>query len=259
MKQYEKGRIQSLERGFKILKCFSSDKSMLRLTDIADKLGISKATVFRYVSTLKDLGYLRKDNEYKGYKITVKVLELGFAALNTLNFPKTAIPYLEELAHKCQESSSMAILDGPDVVYVARTATKRWMTTHLQIGSKLPAYCTSLGRTLLAYKPFNEVQEILKSIELKPYTPHTTTDLDTIKEDLERISKDGYAINNQEFEIGLLSAAAPVYDDRGEVVAAINISMSSARVSLDELKQKFIPVLIKTAKEISNALGYYRL
>ena len=257
MKHNKKSRIQSLERGFEILKCFSSDKPILRLIDIASKLGISKATVFRYVSTLKDLGYLRKDDEFKGYKLTVKVLDLGFTALNSLGFVDISLPFLEELAHNCQESASMAILDGPDVLYVARTATKRWMSTHLQVGSKLPAYCTSLGKALLAYKSFDELKEFFKLTELKPYTPNTITDLDTLKEVLAKIRQDGYAINNQELEIGLISAAAPIHNAKGEVVAAINISMSSARVSLDELKQKFIPILIQIAKQISNALGYY--
>ena len=171
MKQNKKSRIQSLKRGIEILKCFTLNKPTLRLIDIADEIGISKATVFRYLSTLTDIGYLKKDEKYKGYKLTNKVLELGFVALNSLDFIKIAGPYLEELAQKCQESSSMAILDGPDVVYVSRTATKRWMTTHLQVGSKLPAYCTSLGKILLAYKPYDEVKEIFESIELKSYTP----------------------------------------------------------------------------------------
>ena len=259
MKHYEKSRIQSLKRGFEILKCFSSDKPILRLTDITNKLGISKATVFRYVSTLKDLGYLRKDDEFKGYKLTVKVLNFGFSALSSLGFVDISLPFLEELAHSCQESASMAILDGPDVLYVARTATKRWISTNLQVGSKLPAYCTSLGKVLLAYKSFDELKEIIKLTELKLYTPNTITDLDTLKEVLVRIRQDGYAISNQELEIGHISAAAPIYNAKGEVIAAINISMSSMRVSIDELKQKFIPLLTQTAKQISNALGYYRL
>ena len=133
------------------------------------------------------------------------------------------------------------------------------MTTHLQVGSKLPAYCTSLGKILLAYKPYDEVKEIFESIELKSYTPYTIKDLESLKRDLEIIRENGYAVNNQELEIGLLSAAAPVYDQKGKVVTAINISMSSARVSLDELRKKFIPVLLQTAKDISNALGYYEI
>lgn len=259
MRHYKKSRIKSLERGFEVLKCFSSDKPILRLTDITNKLGISRATVFRYISTLKDLGYLSKDDEFKGYKLTVKVLDFGFSALSSLDFVDISLPFLEDLAHNCQESASMAILDGPDVLYVARTATKRWISTNLQVGSKLPAYCTSLGKALLAYKSFGELKEIIKLTELKPYTPNTITDLDTLKEILVRIRQDGYAISNQELEIGHVSAAAPIYNVKGEVVAAINISMSSVRVSLDELKQKFIPILTQTAKQISNALGYYIL
>jgi len=257
MKQNKKSRIQSLERGFEILKCFSADKPILRLTDITNKLDISKATVFRYISTLKDLGYLRKDDEFKGYKLTIKVLDLGFAALNTLGFLGISTPYLEELAHRCQESASMAVLDEFSVVYIARSATKRWMSTNLQIGAKLPAYCTSLGRVLLAYKPFSELKKTLEQEKLKSYTSYTITDLDVLQKELIKIRENGYAINNQELEIGLLSSAAPIFDHKGEVVAAINISMSSARVSLDELKQKFIPILVKAANQISNALMYH--
>jgi len=256
MKHNKKSRIQSLERGFEILKCFSSDKPILRLTDITNKIGISKATVFRYVSTLKDLGYLRKDDEFKGYKLTVKVLDLGFAALNGLGFLDISIPYLEELAHRCQESASMAVLDGFYVVYVARTATKRWMSTNLRIGAKLPAYCTSLGKILLAYRPFSEVKEILKGRELKAYTPYTITDINRLKEVLIEIRENEYSINNQELEIGLRSAAAPIRDEKGEVIAAINISMSSARISSRELEEKFIPILIKITKQVSFALGH---
>lgn len=256
MKQNKKSRIQSLERGFEILKCFSSDKPILRLTDITGKLGISKATVFRYVSTLKDLGYLKKNDKFKGYKLTVKVLDLGFAALNGLGFLDISTPYLEELAHRCQESASMAVLDGFYVVYVARTATKRWMSTNLQIGVKLPAYCTSLGKILLAYRPFSEVKEILKGGELKAYTPYTVTDINRLKEVLIEIRENEYSINNQELEIGLRSAAAPIRDEKGEVIAAINISMSSARISSKELEEKFIPSLIKIARQVSFTLGY---
>jgi len=257
MKQYKKSRIQSLIRGLEILKCFTPDKPVLRLVDLANELNISKSTLFRYVSTLEDLGYLTKDENSKGYRLTIKTLDLGFTALKGLRFTDIATPYLEELAHQCQESASMAVLNGFYVVYVARSATKRWMSTNLQIGAKLPAYCTSLGRVLLAYRPFSEVKKILEEEELKSYTPYTITDLDILQKELIKIRENGYTINNQELEIGLLSSAAPMFNSKGEVIAAINISMSSARVSLNELKQKFIPILIKVSKQISNALMYH--
>jgi len=254
-----KYRIQSLSRGLQILQCFSSHTPTLKLKDIANKSNLSEVTTFRYISTLKDLGYLTKDGNTKEYRLTVKVLDLGFSALSSLGFPNIALPYLEELAQKCQESASMAVLEGSNILYVARAATKRWMSTNLQVGSRLPAFCTSLGKALLAYEPFREVERILSNTELTPYTPYTITDLQTLKKVLVKIRQDGYAINDQELEIGLRSAAAPIRGARGNVIASINISMASARVSLEMLKKQFIPHLLATAKEISRTLGYHSL
>ena len=255
-KNQKKCRIQSLSRGLRILQSFSSNTSTLKLKDISHKLNLSEATTFRYISALRDLGYLKKDENAKEYRLTVKVLDLGFSALSSLGFPNIALPYLEELAQKCQESASMAVLEGSNIVYVARAATKRWMSTNLQVGSRLPAFCTSLGKTLLAYKPFSEVKNTLSKEKLTAYTPYTITNIETLKKVLAKIRQDGYAINDQELEIGLRSAAAPVQEARGEVIASINISMASARVSLEMLKKEFIPHLLATAKEISRALGY---
>ena len=248
--------IQSLARGLQILRCFSSDAPTLSLTDISQQVGLPKATAYRYVSTLKALGYLAQDGKRGTYKLSVKVLDLGFSALNSLSFLSVALPYLEKLAQKSQESASMAVLEESDVIYVARAATKRWMSTNLQIGSKLPAYCTSMGKALLAYRPFDEVSDLLKNKKLIAHTPYTITDLGRLKEILAKIRKDGYAINDQELEIGLCSAAAPVRGVDGEVIAAINISMAAARVPVEVLQEKFIPYLLSTAREISRALGY---
>jgi len=256
MKQKNKSRIQSLIRGLEILKCFTPEEPVLRLVDLSNKLDISKSTLFRYVSTLENLDYLSKDEHSKGYKLTIKVLDLGFTALKSLKFTEIASPYLEELAHQCQESASMAVLNGFHIVYVGRSATKRWMSTNLQVGSKLPAFCTSLGKVLLAYKPFSEVMNILETEDLIAYTPYTITNLDVLQKEFVKIREKGYEINNQELEIGLLSSAAPIFDSKGEIIAAINISMSSARISIEELKNKFIPQLISSAKEISNLLKY---
>lgn len=251
--------IKALSRGLKILQCFSSDTSTLKLKEIAGKLNLPQATVFRYVSALESLGYLTKDDYTKGYQLTVKVLDLGFSALNSLGFPRIALSYLEDLAQKCQESASMAVLEGSDIVYVARAATKRWMSTNLQVGSRLPAFCTSLGRALLAYRPLREVENILKEKGFTAYTPYTVTHMPTLKKVLAKVCQEGYAINDQELEIGLRSAAAPVRGEGGDVVASINISMASARVPFEVLKKEFVPHLLATAKKISRALGYRQL
>lgn len=254
MKQYNKGRIQSLKRGIEILKCFTPEEPVLRLVDLSNKLKISKSTLFRYVSTLEDLGYLNKNKSIKSYTLNIKVLDLGFTALKGLGLSDISSPYVDELAQQCQESASIAVLDGFYIVYIVRSATKRWMSTNLQIGSKLPAYCTCLGKVLLSYKPFSEVKKILEENELKQYTSNTITNKNLLKKELLGIKNNGYGINNQELEIGLLSAAAPIFDSKEKVIAAINISMSSARVSIDELKHKYIPKLLNAAKSISYKL-----
>lgn len=150
----------------------------------------------------------------------------------------------------------MAVLEGSSIVYVARAATKRWMSTNLQVGSRLPAFCTSLGRAILAYKPFNEVKGILSKVKLTSYTPYTITELKTLDKILVKTRQDGYVINDQELEVGLRSAAAPIRETSGKVIASINISMASARVPLEMLQKEFIPHLLATAKEISRVLGY---
>jgi IclR family pca regulon transcriptional regulator len=254
--KYDKTRINSLTRCFNILKCFNSEETTLRLVDISSKLNISNATIFRYLATLEDLGFLEKDKKFKGYRLTVKVLELGYTALKGIGITDIAQPYLEKLAHCCKESASIAVLDGFYIVYVGRSATRRWMSTNLLIGSKLPAYCSSLGMAILAYKPVEELEKLFVGHKLIKYTPYTVTDLGDYKRKLEIIKKNGYSINNQELEIGLLSAAAPIFDAEGEVFSAINISMPSSRVSIAELKKKFIPFLLSTANELSNALNY---
>jgi len=249
--------VQSLERGLQVLRCFTPAKPKLSLQEIADKLGIPKGSAFRMVATLEALGYLVQDPETKRYRVDIGVLDLGFTYLAGLGYPDVALPHLQRLAHETQESASMAVLDDLDVVYVARASIQRVMSINLSIGSRLPAYCTSLGKVLLAHLDEKTLEERLRRLgQPQKLTPYTIADPETLRRHLVEIRHKGYAINDQELELGLRSVAAPVRDARGEVVAAINVSTVAARVSVADIERQVVPKLLRCAATISAQLGY---
>ena len=217
------------------------------------KTGIPKATTFRILSVLCTAGLLEHDPALRRYRVAVHALDLSAAYLETLRLPSLASPYLEALADQCMESSSMAVLDEAEVVYVARAATRRWMSLNLQVGSRLPAHCTSMGRVLLAYRSWNEVEDLLTLVPPVAYTPKTVTDISRLREILAEVRATGFAVNEEELELGLRSAAAPVTVGQ-EVLAAINISTSTSRTSLDVLIGEFVPKLVNTTREVSEAI-----
>lgn len=249
--------VQSLERGLQVLRCFTPAKPTLSLQEIADKLGIPKGSAFRMVATLEALGYLVQDPETKRYRVDIGVLDLGFTYLAGLGYPDVALPHLQKLAHETQESASMAVLDDLDVVYVARASIQRVMSINLSIGSRLPAYCTSLGKVLLAHLDEKTLEERLRRLgQPQKLTPYTIADPETLRRHLVEIRHKGYAINDQELELGLRSVAAPVRDARGEVVAAINVSTVAARVSVADIERQVVPKLLRCAATISAQLGH---
>jgi IclR family transcriptional regulator, pca regulon regulatory protein len=255
--QSETGRrrryeLKTLYRGLEVLNCFTPPTSRLTLQEVGHRLHWPKSTAYRFVAALVEMGYLIQDPSTRQYRLSIKLLDLGFGCLQGLGIPTIALPYLEELAQQCQESSSMSVLDGSDVLYVARAATRRWMSVTLQVGSRLPAYCTSMGKVLLAALPWSEVQQRLGGVQLVKCTPKTIVSLDLLKRELARVREQGYAINDEELEIGLRSAAAPVYGAAHAVFAAVNISTSSSRVSRAALVTQFVPRLLRTSRAISD-------
>lgn len=248
--------VHSLAKGLEVLRCFNRDKASLSLTELADRMGWNKATAFRFVFTLQQLGYLEQDPRTKRYRLGVKVLDLGFGYLNSMGLTERAAPYLEELFRQTGQPTHMAILDGADIVYVARRSDRRLTVINLYVGSRLPAYCTSMGKVLLAYRPWEEVQRIMAGVIMQQHTPNTITSMDRLRSALEQIRQAGYGMTDQELELGVRSAAAPIWDSSGQVIAAINISTSVARVDLDTLHTQLVPQLLQTAERISAAMGY---
>lgn len=217
--------VQSLARGLAVIRAFDADEPKMTLSEVARKTGMSRAAARRFLLTLLDLGYLRTDG--REFELTARVLELGYAFLSGQSLPQLARPVLEELSAELGESVSMAVLDGTDIVYVARVHTRRIMSVGIAVGTRFPAYATSMGRVLLAGLCDAKVGAVLASSDLRQLTPNTTTDPAALQEAIAAVARDGWASVDQELELGLRSIAVPVLSPSGAVVAAINVSLST--------------------------------
>ena len=248
--------IETLERGLSVLSLFSNDNSELTLTEISRSADINMTTSLRIASTLEGAGYLRRDPETKRYRPSLKVLQLGFSALRSMDIRQSARPYLEQLSSEAGETVSLTVLDGLEVVYVDRIRNRQIVGVVLGMGSRLPAHCTSMGKAMLAYLPEEQLKNRLNGVVLDACTGNTIVEIDSLETDLAKVRRRGYAINNQELAVGLRAVAAPIWGEHGEVVAAINISGSTETISHSRLKRELVPMLSKTASEISQSLGF---
>lgn len=248
--------IETLLRGLDILNLFTRETPSLTLTEITNKTGLNKATVFRFVSTLEQANYLMRDPETKRYTPGTKVLQLGFAAISSLELRQVARPYLEELSQQVGETVSLSILDGMEVIYIDRVRNRQIVGVVLGLGSRLPAHCTSMGKAMLANLYPEELRVRLKQIGLKPCTPKSLIDTGALNSELEGIRQQGFAINDEELEIGLRAVAAPIWDSSNHVCGAINITGSAAMISMERLIKDLAPEVKETASRISLALGH---
>lgn len=240
--------VQSLARGLAVIKAFDADTPRLTLSDVARATGLTRAAARRFLLTLADLGYVRSDGRW--FTLTPRVLELGYAYLSSQTLPEIAEPHLERLVAEVHESSSVSVLDGSDIVYVARVATARIMTVAITVGTRFPAHATSMGRVLLAGLSDTELNRRLESQELVARTARTITDRARLRDELRRVRRQGHAIVDQELEEGLRSVAVPIRDTTGSVVAAANLSTHSSRTSLEEIRKRLVPALRETADHI---------
>ena len=245
--------VGSLAQGLALLERFDGRRG-LTLTDLTRGLGWTKTTTFRYLATLASLGYLEVDRQSRRYRPTVKVLRLGAAYLAALTLPELALSHLERLSERFGESVNMAVLDEAEVVYVARVGGRRILSTNLGVGSRLPAHCTSMGKVLLAWLDDASLRRILGKMTFARLTPRTVSGAARLREALRAVRRKGYAINDQEMDLGLRSCAAPVLDRSGAAVAAVNVSVSSARATREDVEARYVPHLLATAREISEVV-----
>jgi IclR family pca regulon transcriptional regulator len=254
------GHSQSLERGLAILSAFRSGRPLLGVSDLSREVGLSRSTAHRYISTLAGLGYLQQDPPTRKYRLGPRVLDLGFSAINSMDLRELAAPHLQALSDESGHTVNMAVLDGADIVYIERCRTsqrgQRDIDLNLHIGSRLPAYCTSMGKVLLAHLDPDEQKAVLAKVRLAPRGPNTLTAKDELLKELARVRTAGLAVNNEELAYGLRSIAAPVRRQSGEVVAAINLAVHRSMVSSEEMVARLSPVLKAAAADISARLGY---
>jgi IclR family transcriptional regulator, pca regulon regulatory protein len=244
--------VQSLERGLAVIRAFDADHPELTLSEVARETGLTRAAARRFLHTLVHLGYMRSDG--RRFALRPKILELGYAYLSSQSLPEIAAPHLEQLVEKVHESSSVSVLDGDDVVYVARVPTRRIMTVAIAVGTRFPAFATSMGRVLLAGRSDDWLDGYLLSTPLKALTPRTIAEPARLREALLRIRRQGWALVDQELEEGLRSVAAPIHDGDGQVIAAVNVSAHASRRSLDDIRRDLLPPLLATARAIEQDL-----
>ena len=240
--------VQSLERGLAVIRAFDAQRPELTLSEVARHCDLTRAAARRFLLTLADLGYVRTDGRL--FRLTPRVLDLGYAYLSSLSLPEVAAPHLERLVEEVHESSSMSVLDGDDIVYVARVPMARIMTVAINVGTRFPAYATSMGRVLLAGLPEKALEEYLGRVTLRRLAARTTTSVDALRAELTRVRAQGYAIVDQELEGGLRAVAAPVRDKAGTTVAAINVSSHASRSSMEKIRRELVPKLRAAAARI---------
>jgi IclR family pca regulon transcriptional regulator len=244
--------VQSLARGLSVIRAFDAEHAELTLSDVARRAGITRAAARRFLLTLESLGYVASDA--RAFRLTPRVLELGFSYLSSLSLPEIVQPHLEALSREVDESVSAAVLDGADIVYVARVPTRRIMSVRITIGTRFPAFATSLGRVLLAGLPGSAADAALAASDLAPLTARTLTDSTALHDELDRVRAQGWSLVDGELEPGLRSIAAPLHGRDGRVVAALNVSTSATRDSVERVRDAYLPPLLRTAAAIDAEL-----
>ena len=244
--------VQSLARGLSIVRAFDADHTELTLSEVAKITDLPRAVARRFLHTLVELGYMRTDG--RRFSLRPKILELGYAYLSSMTLPEIAMPHLEQLVEKVHESSSVSVLDGDEVVYIARVPTKRIMTVAIAVGTRFPAYATSMGRVLLAGQSNQWLDGFFASTELRALTSRTIAEPARLRRELVRVREQGWALVDQELEEGLRSLAAPIHDADGKVIAAMNVSAHASLRSPEQLINDLLPPLLETARQIEEDL-----
>ena len=247
------GYVQSFARGLEVIRSFSAEAPRQTLTEVATRSGLTRAGARRILLTLESLGYVH--SEGKLFSLTPRILDLGFAYLSSMPIWNLAEPVMEALVAQVKESCSAAVLDGSDIVYVLRVPTHKIMSISLGVGSRLPAYCTSMGRVLLSALPEAELRRSLAATERAARTRHTTTGLTELMTRIAQVRRQGWSLVNQELEEGLVSMAAPIINRAGQTVAALNISGQANRTSARAMQDSMLPHLLAAAQQISRMLS----
>lgn len=248
----DKDFLTTFAKGLNVIRSFEPNSMNMTLTEVAKKNDLSRASARRFLLTMLKLGYVETDGNR--FSLTAKVLELGYSYLSTLDVGGTVSTQLELVTQQLGESSSAAVLEGENIVYIARIPVRPLMAFNLQIGARLPAYATSMGRVLLSGLPEEELDHLLTQSNLIQLTPNTLTSPSELKAEIAKVRVQGYAINDQELELGLRSVAVPVFNRNGKLRLTLNVSCHSSKTTVDRMISEFVPVLKDTAQRISMSL-----
>lgn len=249
----DKETIAGFAKGLRVIEAFDASSPRLSISEVAARTGLQRATARRCLLTLAAGGYADFDGKY--FRLTPRLLRLGHAYLASTPLPRLVQPWLEQLAQQTDESCSASILDDADIVYVARASHRRVMSIGLNVGSRLPAYCSSMGRVLLGALPDQHRRALLESAPRTQRTPRTLTGVEELLEEIEQVRGQGYALIDQELEIGLRSIAVPLLNAAGRVVAAINVGAQAERVSIETMRSSFLPRMQAIQKELAQLLS----
>lgn len=244
--------IGGLAKGLKVIEAFQADKARLSIAEIAAVTGLDRATARRCLLTLAELGYAHYDGKF--FELTPRVLRLGSAYLSATPLPRLLQPHLDRLSEEVGQSASASVLDGTDIVYIARASLKRVMSINLMPGSRLPAWCVSMGRVILSDLPEAQARAFIADCDRKPFTPFTRVAVDDIMAEIAAAGANGYAINDQELELGLRSIAVPITNERGRIVAAMNIGVAAAAMSREAMIEQLLPAMRRTQEGLKGVV-----
>ncbi len=247
-------RIQTIDRTIMVLNCFSESQPEQKLSEIAEGIGLNKSTVHGILNTLKYHGLISQDEESRKYRLGLRLMELGSRAANSLNIIQLAGPEIRKLCNETEETVHLGTLDHDEMVYIDKVESLQSMRIASSVGARLPAYCTSLGKTIMA---FLDQEELIKTIPdvFRPFTPNTIMNMDDLLKELEKIRVNGYAIDNEEYSVGLRCVAAPIYNHEGEVKYSISVSGPGIRMSAGKMDQ-IILMVKETCNDLSVRMGY---
>ena len=248
----ERERVRSLARGLAVIQAFGPERPSMTLTEVAAATGMTRAAARRFLLTLEDLGFVASDGKH--FSLTPHILCLGYAYLSSMSWWHIAQPFMEQVARTVQESCSAAAMDGDEIVYLARIPGTRIMSVNLSIGSRLPAYCTSLGRVLLADRPAAWLDGYLARTPLDKRAPRTITDPARLRAAIDKVRALGFSLVDEELEAGVRSIAVPLYDRTGACIAALNVGGAAARTTVQRQLDVYLPALREASRKTTEAL-----
>jgi IclR family transcriptional regulator, pca regulon regulatory protein len=252
VRRRDRNQVAALANGMRAIEAFAASRQRMTLAEVAKHSGLTRAAARRYLHTLVANGYA--DFDGKRFQLTSRVLRLGHAYISSVPLPQIAQPIVEELGHRTDESIALSVLEGNESLTIASSAPRRILGIFTRIGTHLPALSTATGRVLLAGRPDDAIDDILRSARIQRLTPKTKTSSEQIWEELRRIRRAGYALNDEEIEVGLRVIAVPVRDNGGGIIASMCVSTYSGRYEVDQLTEKFLQPLLKASEKLEQLL-----